>query len=105
MSGTRTLLIAGLVIGALWAVVRLGGEAVRAVGSNRENPRGSSFTMTRTFVCRSCGYTLPATAEEITRRTEAGQTRMVPETGMQVYVCDREGTPTLELVIDAKPKP
>ena len=105
MSPARILLIAGLVIGAAWAVVRLGGEAVRMVAPAQENPRGSAFTMTRTFVCRSCGYSIPATPEEITRRTQAGQTRPVADGSSQMYLCDREGTPTLELVIDAKPKP
>ena len=105
MSPARMILIAGLVIGAVWAVVRLGGEVVGMVGSTKENPRGSSFTMTRNFVCRSCGYTVPATPEEITRRIEAGQTRLAADGSTQVYLCDREGTPTLELIIDAKPKP
>lgn len=105
MSPVRILLASGLVIGALWAVVRLGGEVGVLAGPKRENSRGFSFQMTRTFVCRSCGYQVPATPEEITRRIEAGQARFVPETSTQVYLCDREGTPTLELVIDAKPKP
>ncbi len=101
----RILAYLALGIGLIWAILRLGGEVMGGVGGRRENPDGSSFTMTRTFVCRNCGYTLPATPEEITRRIEAGQARMSPETGMQIFICDREGTPTLELVIDAKPKP
>lgn len=105
MAKSRILLIAGFVIGALWAVARLGGEVAGAVGARKENPRGSSFTMTRTFVCRSCGYTLPATPEDITRRIEEGRTRLAEDGSTQVYLCDREGTPTMELVIDAKPKP
>ena len=105
MSFSRTLAYLALGIGLVWALFRLGGEAMSGMGFRRENPEGASFTMTRTFVCRKCGYTLPATPEEITRRIEAGQARMSPETGMQIFICDREGTPTLELVIDAKPKP
>ena len=105
MSRSRILLIPGLVVGTLWAVARLGGEVVRVAGSTKENPRGSSFTMTRTFVCRSCGYSLPATPEDITRRIEAGRTSLASDGCTQVFLCDREGTPTMELVIDAKPKP
>lgn len=105
MSRSRIFLIAGFVIGAVWAVARLGGEVARLAGSTKENPRGSSFVMTRTFVCRSCGFTLPATPEDITRRIEEGRTRLAADGSTQVFLCDREGTPTMELVIDAKPKP
>ena len=101
----RLLIIALLVLGSIWAVVRLGGEVGLAGGGRRENPKGAPFTMTRTLVCRNCGLSIPATPEELERRYAAGQARPSPDGSTQVFVCDRDGTPTLELVFDVKPRP
>ena len=103
----RGLIISSFVLGIVWALSRLGGEAVQAVGGKRENPRGSSFHMTRTFVCQSCGDTFPATPEEMTRRMDAQERVYPPDVSPDrtFFICEREGTPTLELIIDAQPNP
>ena len=101
----RILIIVLLVLGSLWAALRLGREAGVVGGARREIPKGAPFTMTRTLVCRNCGLSIPATPEELERRYAAGQARPSPDGSTQVFVCDRDGTPTLELVYDVKPKP
>ncbi|MFO1489335.1 MAG: hypothetical protein U1F77_09215 [Kiritimatiellia bacterium] len=101
----RILLIAVLVLGSLWAVLHLGREAGVVGGGRRETPRGAPFTMTRTLVCRNCGLSIPATPEELERRYASGQARPGPDGSTQVFLCDRDRTPTLELVYDVKPRP
>jgi hypothetical protein len=104
MNHTRIVIIL-LGLGAIWALFRLGGgESGMLVAQPRETPSGASFTMDRTFRCTSCGLTIPATTEEITRRVDAGQGVTDPKTFREFFTCDREGTPTLELIIDVKPK-
>ena len=51
------------------------------------------------------GLTFAATTEEITRRADAGQGYTDPKTFREYFVCDREKTQTLELIIDVRPKP
>lgn len=100
------IIIALMSLGAIWSLLRLaGGGAGFLVAKPRETPSGASFTMTRMFSCSSCGLTLPATTEEITRRADAGQGVTDPKTFREYFICDREGTQTLELIIDVKPKP
>ncbi len=103
----RTHITIGLLgVMAIWALFRLGGgKAGVLLATPSETPRGASFTMTRTFVCSSCGLTFPATTEEITRRADAGEGITDPKTFREYFVCDREGTHTLELVIDVNAKP
>ena len=104
MNRTR-IAIALLSLGAIWSLLRLvGGESGVLIAKPRETPSGASFTMTRTFTCSSCGLTFPATTEEITRRSDAGQGVTDPKTFREYFICDREGTQTLELIIDVKPK-
>ena len=104
----RTLItVILLCLGAIWALLRLGagGESGPLSGRPQETPAGASFTMTRTFTCTSCGLTFAATTEEITRRADAGQGYTDPKTFREYFVCDREKTQTLELIIDVRPKP
>ena len=105
MSPFRLVLGVALGSGAVWALVRLGHESGMLAPRKRENPKGASFTMTRTLVCRNCGMSIPATPEELERRYASGQARPSPDGSTQVFICDRDGTPTLELVYDVKPAP
>jgi hypothetical protein len=105
MNRTRIVILL-LSLGAIWALFRLGGgESGVLISQPRETPSGASFVMTRTFKCTSCDLTFPATTEEITRRADSGQGVTDPKTFREYFICDREKTQTLELIIDVTPKP